>query len=157
MRFFKGSVSYIFRLCCTFGVKHYQLQFDKGDLTPSAGEQSSLCQAKVSHIATTAYPSLCRTKQLAVFLFSIGELFSVKLSTCELSHWVLFCHSNRTCSFFKWAQELADYERTFLDQAAQVNSWDRLLMENGEKVQMFKCSSMCKCPDFLSFFFYLMH
>ena len=23
-----------------------------------------------------------------------------------------------------------------MDQAAQVNSWDRLLMENGEKVQM---------------------
>jgi len=34
----------------------------------------------------------------------------------------------------KWALELADYEKTFLDQAAQVNSWDRLLMENGEKI-----------------------
>jgi len=157
MRFFKGSVSYIFRLCCTCGVKHYQLQFYKVDLTRSVGEQSSLCRAKVSHTATTAYPSLSRTKQLAVFLFSAEELFSVKLWTCELSHWVLFFHSDRTCSFFKWAQELADYERTFLDQAAQVNSWDRLLMENGEKVQMFKCSSMCKWPYFLSFFFYLMH
>lgn len=34
----------------------------------------------------------------------------------------------------KWALELTDYEKTFLDQAAQVNSWDRLLMENGEKI-----------------------
>ena len=40
--------------------------------------------------------------------------------------------------------ELADYEKTFLDQAAQVNSWDRLLMENGEKVKMIHihCSSL---------------
>lgn len=30
--------------------------------------------------------------------------------------------------------ELADYEKTFLNQADQVNAWDRLLMENGEKV-----------------------
>ncbi|KAK3727488.1 hypothetical protein QZH41_006433 [Actinostola sp. cb2023] len=33
-----------------------------------------------------------------------------------------------------WASELEDYERTFLDQAGQVNAWDRLLMENGEKI-----------------------
>lgn len=32
--------------------------------------------------------------------------------------------------------ELADYEQTFLHQADQVNQWDRLLMENGEKVRV---------------------
>lgn len=32
--------------------------------------------------------------------------------------------------------ELADYEKTFLNQADQVNAWDRLLMENGEKVSV---------------------
>lgn len=30
--------------------------------------------------------------------------------------------------------DLTEYEKTFLDQAAEVNAWDRLLMENGEKV-----------------------
>ena len=39
---------------------------------------------------------------------------------------LLFC--------FQWTVELTDFEKTFLDQAAQVNAWDRLLMENGEKV-----------------------
>ena len=40
---------------------------------------------------------------------------------------------------FQWAVELADYEKTFLDQATQVNAWDRLLMENGEKVGVVGC------------------
>lgn len=30
--------------------------------------------------------------------------------------------------------DLTEYEKTFLDQAAEVNAWDRLLMENGEKI-----------------------
>lgn len=34
----------------------------------------------------------------------------------------------------KWTLDLTEYEKTFLDQAAEVNAWDRLLMENGEKI-----------------------
>ncbi|KAL0176863.1 hypothetical protein M9458_029193, partial [Cirrhinus mrigala] len=33
----------------------------------------------------------------------------------------------------KWSSELEDQERHFLDQATQVNAWDRMLVENGEK------------------------
>lgn len=40
----------------------------------------------------------------------------------------------------KWNDELKDYEKTFLDQAAQVNAWDRLLMENGEKITELNAS-----------------
>uniref|UniRef100_A0A8C7LKW0 Nuclear pore glycoprotein p62 n=1 Tax=Oncorhynchus kisutch TaxID=8019 RepID=A0A8C7LKW0_ONCKI len=34
----------------------------------------------------------------------------------------------------KWSLELEDQERHFLQQATQVNAWDRTLVENGEKV-----------------------
>ncbi|XP_066571382.1 nucleoporin 62 like [Amia ocellicauda] len=34
----------------------------------------------------------------------------------------------------KWSLELEDQERHFLQQATQVNAWDRVLIENGEKI-----------------------
>jgi hypothetical protein len=34
----------------------------------------------------------------------------------------------------KWTQELEEQEKYFLEQATLVNAWDRLLMDNGEKV-----------------------
>lgn len=34
----------------------------------------------------------------------------------------------------KWTIELEEQEKVFLNQATQVNAWDRLLMENGEKI-----------------------
>lgn len=34
----------------------------------------------------------------------------------------------------KWMADLEKQERDFLQQATQVNAWDRLLVENGEKV-----------------------
>ncbi|XP_057311860.1 nuclear pore glycoprotein p62-like [Hydractinia symbiolongicarpus] len=34
----------------------------------------------------------------------------------------------------KWLHDLGEQEKTFLNQASQVNLWDRQLIENGEKV-----------------------
>ena len=34
----------------------------------------------------------------------------------------------------KWMSELEKQEQNFLELATQVNAWDRLLVENGEKV-----------------------
>ena len=34
----------------------------------------------------------------------------------------------------KWTIELEEQEKVFLNQATQVNAWDRLLMDNGEKI-----------------------
>lgn len=34
----------------------------------------------------------------------------------------------------KWMSELEKQEQDFLELATQVNAWDRLLVENGEKV-----------------------
>ncbi|XP_072946592.1 uncharacterized protein Nup62 [Epargyreus clarus] len=34
----------------------------------------------------------------------------------------------------KWTQELEEQEKTFINQATQLNAWDRLLIANGEKI-----------------------
>lgn len=34
----------------------------------------------------------------------------------------------------KWTLELEEQEKVFLNQATQVNAWDRLLVNNGEKI-----------------------
>ena len=41
----------------------------------------------------------------------------------------------------KWTLELEEQEKIFLQQATQVNAWDRLLIDNGEKVstRMKRC------------------
>jgi len=46
----------------------------------------------------------------------------------------------------KWTLELEEQEAIFLEQATQVNAWDRLLIDNGDKV----------CLPVYYFFQYLM-
>ena len=47
----------------------------------------------------------------------------------------------------KWTVELEEQEKIFLKQATQVNAWDRLLIENGEKVYV-QCSTVWCSPGF---------
>jgi nuclear pore complex protein Nup62 len=35
----------------------------------------------------------------------------------------------------RWAGDLSNYQKEFQEQATKVASWDRLLVENGEKIQ----------------------
>ena len=35
----------------------------------------------------------------------------------------------------RWASDLLKYQKDFQDQAAKVATWDRLLVDNGEKIQ----------------------
>ncbi|XP_075986072.1 uncharacterized protein LOC142983118 isoform X2 [Anticarsia gemmatalis] len=37
-------------------------------------------------------------------------------------------------SINKWTLELEEQEKTFINQATQINAWDRLLISNGEKI-----------------------
>ncbi|XP_008071058.1 nucleoporin-62 C-terminal-like protein [Carlito syrichta] len=38
------------------------------------------------------------------------------------------------CLINKWSLELEEQEKYFLHQATLINAWDRILMENGEKI-----------------------
>jgi len=44
----------------------------------------------------------------------------------------------------KWTLELEEQEAMFLEQATQVNAWDRLLVDNGDKV---RCKFKRVCRD----------
>ncbi len=44
----------------------------------------------------------------------------------------------------KWTLELEEQEKIFLQQATQVNAWDRLLIDNGEKVTRRSASATNK-------------
>lgn len=50
----------------------------------------------------------------------------------------------------KWSLELEDQEKHFLHQATQVNAWDRMLIENGEKVE--QCPNLVACVCLLRSF-----
>jgi nuclear pore complex protein Nup62 len=41
----------------------------------------------------------------------------------------------------RWATDLSTYQKEFQNQAAKVASWDRLLVENGEKIQKLYTST----------------
>ena len=44
-------------------------------------------------------------------------------------------------SINKWTMELEEQEKMFLQQATQVNAWDRMLVDNGEKVRANETAS----------------
>jgi len=44
----------------------------------------------------------------------------------------------------KWTLELEEQEKIFLEQATQVNAWDRLLIDNGDKVCL-RCELVNSC------------
>lgn len=43
-----------------------------------------------------------------------------------------FCQLEESIN--KWTLELEEQEKAFVNQATQVNAWDRLLIANGEKI-----------------------
>jgi nuclear pore complex protein Nup62 len=45
-------------------------------------------------------------------------------------------------SINKWTIELEEQESIFLEQATQVNAWDRLLIDNGEKVSFIATQNL---------------
>lgn len=53
----------------------------------------------------------------------------------------------------KWTLELEEQEKVFLNQATQVNAWDRLLMANGEKiVKLHEAVEKVKLDQQVTFF-----
>jgi len=51
----------------------------------------------------------------------------------------------------KWSVELNEMEKSFIDQATKVNSWDQTVMNNGEKVSILTSFNLCTNP--CKFFF----
>jgi nuclear pore complex protein Nup62 len=54
----------------------------------------------------------------------------------------VFCSTSKPLSFAqleqlinRWTYDVEEQEKAFLNQATEVNAWDRVLRENGAKVQ----------------------
>jgi nuclear pore complex protein Nup62 len=63
-----------------------------------------------------------------IFISSVSSVpsgTSTSLNFCQLEE-----------SINKWTLELEEQEKLFMNQATQVNAWDRLLVGNGEKVNL---------------------
>ncbi len=48
----------------------------------------------------------------------------------------------------KWVHELEEQENVFINQAKQVNTWDRLLIQNGEKVRRHNLFVQMKLSEY---------
>ena len=51
--------------------------------------------------------------------------------------------------FFQWSLELQDQEKVFLQQSNQVNAWDRMLADSGEKVSNYITPDRLWCGIYL--------
>jgi hypothetical protein len=59
-------------------------------------------------------------------------ILSVSSASSGTSTSLNFCQLEENIN--KWTLELEEQEKLFMNQATQVNAWDRLLIGNGEKV-----------------------
>merc|ERR1712136_287315 len=85
-------------------------------LTFKAGALAASTSAKTSTSVTTSTAT------------SLGGLGSVSAPAKQMSYKEL------EDTVDKWLHDLAEQEKAFLNQATQVNTWDKQLIENGEKV-----------------------
>lgn len=76
---------------------------------------------------------------LTIVFFFFVKLFIVLLCSVTSSTSVTsqltglnFCQLEESIN--KWTLELEEQEKAFVNQATQVNAWDRLLIANGEKI-----------------------
>ncbi|XP_014223787.1 nuclear pore glycoprotein p62 [Trichogramma pretiosum] len=64
---------------------------------------------------------------------SLGPTTTVSTSSASKpSNAINFCQLEESIN--KWTLELEEQEKVFVNQATQINAWDRLLINNGEKI-----------------------
>lgn len=58
--------------------------------------------------------------------------YSVSSATGVQPGAINFCQLEESIN--KWTLELEEQEKVFVNQASQINAWDKLLITNGEKI-----------------------
>ncbi|XP_052005803.1 nuclear pore glycoprotein p62-like [Xyrauchen texanus] len=87
--------------------------------------------------ATTAAASTGATTGFSLGLktaASIAPSTNIGTTTVTTSTAPVMSYAQLEALINKWSSELEDHERHFLQQATQVNAWDRMLVDNGEKI-----------------------
>ncbi|XP_011304257.1 nuclear pore glycoprotein p62 [Fopius arisanus] len=82
---------------------------------------------------TTAPTSTAAVTSTSTQQVSLGSITTVTSSTgAAATGGMNFCQLEEAIN--KWTLELEEQEKSFVNQATQVNSWDKLLIANGEKI-----------------------
>uniref|UniRef100_A0A8D0DKC6 Nuclear pore glycoprotein p62 n=1 Tax=Salvator merianae TaxID=96440 RepID=A0A8D0DKC6_SALMN len=99
--------------------------------------------SKVSGTITTAPPTTSSTASVPStgFLLNLKPLATTgttastsTVTTTTVTAPPVMTYAQLESLINKWSLELEDQEKHFLQQATQVNAWDRTLIENGEKI-----------------------
>ncbi|XP_023672152.1 nucleoporin 62 like [Paramormyrops kingsleyae] len=96
--------------------------------------------AVTTSAATTATAAISGATSFSLGLKPVGTMAPVSTvltatsTTASVSAPPVMSYTQLESLINKWSLELEDQERHFLQQATQVNAWDRMLIENGEKI-----------------------
>ncbi|XP_030650215.1 nucleoporin 62 like [Chanos chanos] len=113
--------------------------------TTSASAPTALPIKPQGTITTSAATTAAATTA-ATTAFSLGSLKApaptaltttiapISTATTTTSAAPVMSYAQLEALINKWSSELEDQERHFLQQATQVNAWDRMLVENGDKI-----------------------
>ncbi|XP_044161400.1 nucleoporin-62 C-terminal-like protein isoform X2 [Bufo gargarizans] len=110
----------------------------QGSTTSSTTSTLGLC----SSLATSAAPlfSITPTSSASAALTSKpqmqtpGAVHSITSGSTPVSTPAVMTYAQLENLINKWSLELEDQEKHFLQQATQVNAWDRTLITNGERI-----------------------
>ncbi|XP_076878920.1 nucleoporin 62 like isoform X2 [Brachyhypopomus gauderio] len=94
------------------------------------GTASTVTTAAVSTVASTGFSLGLKPPASALPATSTATA----VATVAASAAPVMSYTQLEALINKWSSELEDQERHFLQQATQVNAWDRMLVENGEKI-----------------------
>uniref|UniRef100_A0A672KWM5 Nuclear pore glycoprotein p62 n=1 Tax=Sinocyclocheilus grahami TaxID=75366 RepID=A0A672KWM5_SINGR len=99
-------------------------------LKPLGAAAPAISTAAVSTGATTGFSLGLKT------VASVAPAITTSTSTAIVttSTAPVLSYAQLEALINKWSSELEDQERHFLEQATRVNAWDRMLVENGEKI-----------------------
>ncbi|XP_014208979.1 nuclear pore glycoprotein p62 [Copidosoma floridanum] len=102
--------------------------FSLGGTAPANTAASLLTLGKTTSTSTPTIASAISQPQT-----SLGATTTVSTSSASKpSGAINFCQLEECIN--KWTLELEEQEKVFVNQATQINAWDRLLIANGEKI-----------------------
>ncbi|TNN03015.1 hypothetical protein fugu_000044 [Takifugu bimaculatus] len=132
-RFF--ALHYTRRYCygCRYDDSKYRLSFGRS-ANFSAGHATATAASATTTAAATTVPSTGFTLGLKPAPSTSATATAIASSLTATAAPPVMTYAQLEALINKWSLELEDQERHFLQQATQVNAWDRMLVENGEKI-----------------------
>lgn len=98
--------------------------FNLGSAAPTISAGFSMNKTSATTATTAAASTAPQT--------SLGTITTVSASSSGQTGALNFCQLEESIN--KWTLELEEQEKAFMNQATQVNAWDKLLIANGEKI-----------------------